>query len=30
MRQMEQLHSLTVTRAGASTSKRTAPQWQPP
>src|SRR5207248_8202909 len=30
MRQIEQLHSLTVTRAGASTSKAIAPQWQPP
>src|SRR5437870_5929710 len=30
MRQIEQLHSLAVRRAGASTSKATAPQWQPP
>src|SRR2546430_11614741 len=28
MRQIEQLHSLAVRRAGASTSKATAPQWQ--
>src|SRR5580692_332778 len=30
MRQIEHWQSLTVTCAGASTSKRTAPQWQPP
>jgi hypothetical protein len=30
MRQIEQLQSLTVTRAGACTSNATAPQWQPP
>src|SRR5712692_12053961 len=27
---MEQLQSTTVSSAGARTSKRTAPQWQPP
>jgi hypothetical protein len=30
MRQIEQLQSVTVTLAGASTSNLTAPQWQPP
>src|SRR5256885_8692137 len=30
MRQIERLLSLAVRRAGASTSKATAPQWQPP
>src|SRR5437016_9470629 len=28
--QIEQLHSATVISAGAATSKRTRPQWQPP
>ncbi len=30
MRQIEQLHSCTRSSAGASTSKATSPQWQPP
>jgi hypothetical protein len=30
MLQMVQLHSSASMRAGACTSKRTAPQWQPP
>src|SRR2546423_10021211 len=30
MRQIEQLHSLAVRRAGASPSKATARKWQPP
>src|SRR5256885_5436719 len=30
MRQIEQLHSLAVRRAGASTAKAPAPKWQPP
>jgi len=30
MEQIEQLQSCTDSRAGASTSKATRPQWQPP
>lgn len=30
MRQSLQLHSQTTSEGGASTSKRTAPQWHPP
>ncbi|HZP09982.1 hypothetical protein [Methyloceanibacter sp.] len=30
MRQIEQVHSVASISSGASTSKRTEPQWQPP